>query len=149
VDDISPEPSGLQVAPGVFVPRSALRFGYCRSSGPGGQSVNKLSTKVRLHIHLRALTVLSFAAKARLRKAAGSGITEDDTLVIASDGSRSQRVNKQACLDKLWALIERSMKVPKRRRATKPSAGSRRRRLEGKKRRSQTKQSRKSPRDDG
>jgi ribosome-associated protein len=139
------QPVGFQVAPGVFVSKSALRFGYCRSSGPGGQSVNKLSTKVRLHIHLGALTSLSYSAKARLRKAGGNAITEDDTLLITSEESRSQRVNKQKCLDKLWALIQEAMKVPKRRRATKPSAGARRRRLESKKRRGQTKQARKRP----
>ena len=139
------QPVGFQVAPGVYVPKSALRYGYFRSSAPGGQSVNKLSTKVRLHIHLGALTSLTYPAKSRLRKAGGNAITDDDTLLITCEESRSQRVNKQKCLDKLWALIQEAMKVPKRRRATKPSAGARRRRLESKKRRGQTKQARKRP----
>ena len=142
------QPSGIETGPGVFVPRSALRFGYCRSSGPGGQNVNKLATKVRLHIALSALVNLSDGAKDRLRKAAGKSLTDDDRLIITSEDSRSQHVNKQHCLDKIWALIKQAKAAPKRRRATKPSAGSRRRRVENKKRRSKTKQARKRPRDD-
>lgn len=141
--DTPPQPSGEEIAPGIFLPKSALRFGYSRSSGPGGQHVNKVATKVRLHLQLDDLDEqLTKSAMRRLRKLAGSMVTDTGKLIITSDDSRSQHSNKQDCLDKLRALIVEARKTPKKRRKTRPSRAAKQRRLDEKKRRGQRKEAR-------
>lgn len=135
---------GVEIGPGIVVPESALRFTFSRSSGPGGQNVNKLSTRARMHLSLAALVgVVRPDVIDRLRENAGpSRVTDAGEIVITSDESRSQSMNRQGCLERLRELIVRSLHAPKIRRATKPSRGSKRRRLEDKHRRSSIKKHR-------
>lgn len=132
-------PAGeIRLAAGVVVPEAALEFTYVSSSGPGGQNVNRRSTKARLRLKVADLA-LRPAAERRLRNLAGSLITDEDELVIASDSTRSQRANREDCLDRLKELVARSLVAPKPRKKTKPTRGSVERRLKEKRIRSQRK----------
>lgn len=140
---------GIELAPGVVVHRSALRYSYARSSGPGGQNANKTSTKVRLHVELSAIKAcVSNSAVERLIALAGSRITRSDRLVITDEHSRSQFSNRQACRDRLRALLVEATKPVRKRRKTKRSYASKQKRLTVKKQRSETKRQRKRPRMD-
>lgn len=135
-------PAGrLSLAPGVDVPAAAVAFSYSRSSGPGGQNVNKLSTRAELRLSLADLP-LRPGALARLAAMAGSRVTADGQLIIVSQSERSQQGNRADCLEKLRELLVRAIPEPKVRRATKPTRGSKMRRLEGKKIRSGIKRGR-------
>jgi len=116
-----------------------LDWEYVRSSGPGGQKVNKTSSKVRLRFDLWGCRQLPSEVKHRIYQAAHGRINEEGHLILESETSRHQNQNKQNCLDKLHTLIRQAMNPPKRRRPTRPTAGSRTRRLREKKRRSQLK----------
>jgi ribosome-associated protein len=142
-----PEIGGVELAPGVVAPAKALRFTFTRSSGPGGQNVNKLNTRAQLRIAPDDLApLLTAAARQRLVALAGPArLTSDGELMIAADVSRSQHANRQTCLDRLRELLVQAMRPRRVRRATKPSAGAKQRRLEGKKRRSDVKRTRRPP----
>lgn len=132
-------PAGeIRLAAGVVVPEAALEFTFVSSSGPGGQNVNRRSTKARLRLKVADLA-LRPAAERRLRNLAGSLITDEDELIIASDSTRSQRANREDCLDRLKELVARSLVAPKPRKKTKPTRGSVERRLKEKRIRSQRK----------
>ena len=137
------QPNTLVVAPGVELPQSILAFRFSRSSGPGGQNVNKLNTKAMLSVSLKELAShIDPGTLGRLRHLAGSRVTVDDRLVIQCEESRSQVANRAECVIKLRELIVRARVVPKRRRKTKPSRGAKERRLQAKKNRGEIKQSR-------
>ncbi|MDF1808356.1 MAG: alternative ribosome rescue aminoacyl-tRNA hydrolase ArfB [Phycisphaerales bacterium] len=123
---------------------SAMSVRFVKSSGPGGQNVNKRSTKAQLRIQIADIP-LNDRARSRLLRLARGIINDKGELVLSADDTRSQSRNKQACIDRLKEIVMRSMVEPKARRATKPTKGSVRRRLEDKKQRSQTKQRRKPP----
>jgi ribosome-associated protein len=114
---------------------------FVRSSGPGGQNVNKLATAVQLRFHL-ARSVLPGDVKARLARLAGRRLTSEGVLVILAQRHRTQERNRADAHDRLIELIRRAAVPPKARRPTKPTAASRRRRLEAKKRRSGLKRQR-------
>ncbi len=126
---------GIELAPGVTIPRDALRLQFARSGGPGGQNVNKLNTKAEIWALVTAIRGLREGALARLRAAAGSRLTKADEIHIVSESERSQEGNRQDVFDRLRELIVQAKVEPKRRRKTKPSAGAKRRRLESKKKR--------------
>ncbi len=148
-------PHGAEVAPGVRVPVVAIRFAFARSSGPGGQNVNKLETKAELRIDVDVIPI-SGRARNRLRTLAGDRVIGSETyigedgrshtrggeLIITAQEHRSQSQNKSACMEKLREMIVQAMAEPKVRRKTKPSRGSIERRIEGKKRRSDIKRGR-------
>jgi len=130
------------LAPGAMLDKSALRFSFARSSGPGGQNVNKVNTKAIMAVELAALTrVLDRAALTRLRRMAGQQLA-GDRLVITSSNSRSQIANRRACVDKLRLLVERARRRPRLRKATRPTQGAVERRLKQKSHRSGIKRSR-------
>lgn len=142
VPDPSPDtPAALELAPGVRVSPAAVRFAFSRSSGPGGQNVNKLSTKAELRVSLTDLPI-SARAKERLATLAGRRLTEAGEVLIVSETERSQSANKAECLVKLRELLVQAMHVPKVRRKTKPSKGSKERRLKEKKARGNIKRGR-------
>jgi ribosome-associated protein len=124
---------GVELGPSVWTDRTELRFGFSRSSGPGGQNVNKVNTKTELRIKLEAMHGLSDRAKARLREAAKNRITLEGDLLIVSETERTQEGNRRACMDKLRVLIIAAQKEPKVRRKSKPSKASKRRRVDDKK----------------
>ena len=138
-----PEPvwSGalVDLGGGASVREGAIRFQYARSSGPGGQNVNKVNSKAELWVPLAAFLGLSDAARERLRQFAGKRLTQADEVHIAADTERTQESNRGAVLDRLRELVSKAAHEPKRRRKTRPSAGAKRRRLEAKKKRGETK----------
>lgn len=136
------------LAPGVAVPSDALRIHFARSSGPGGQNVNKVNTRIELWLRMDALTDLTPGAFARLRRLAGRRITADGELHLSAQTERSQERNRQAVMDRLRELLIEAMAEPKLRRPTRPSKASKRRRLESKRRRAQVKARRRSIGDD-
>jgi ribosome-associated protein len=148
MDDPTPD-NRIPIAPGVLLAESALRFTFSRSGGPGGQNVNKLSTKATLTVQTDDLAdVLPIWALKRLLIHAGSRLTSDGERIILTDSSsRSQHANKLACLAKLRLMVVEAMNRPRRRRPTKPSRGSIQRRLDAKRQRSERKSQRRDPTD--
>jgi ribosome-associated protein len=131
--------ANIELAPGVFAPESAMRFQYARSSGPGGQNVNKVNTKAELWVTADAVSGLTDAARARLRQLAGHRWTAAGEIHISSDTERRQEANRAAALDRLRELLLAAMHEPKKRKKTKPTRASKQRRVEGKRRRGEIK----------
>jgi ribosome-associated protein len=117
---------------------------FVRASGPGGQNVNKLSTAVQLRFDVRHSPSLPPEVRARLERLAGSRLTRDGVLVIIAQRHRTQGRNREDALERLLELIRQAAVAPIKRRPTKPTKGSRERRIEGKKRRSGIKNLRRS-----
>ena len=132
----------LQITPSLTIPSDELRLSFARSSGPGGQNVNKVSSKAILHYAVRTSPSLPEDVRVRFLDRYASRITNAGEVVIHSEEFRDQPKNIQACRDKLREMIVSVLKPPKKRRATKPSRGSKARRLKEKKARSQVKEGR-------
>ncbi len=127
----------------ITIGEEYLSFTFCRSSGPGGQNVNKVNSQVQLRFDLNNCPNLNQFVKNRLRNQAGNFLLADGNLLITSQESRSQFQNRQIALQKLSELITKALVRPKFRKATKPGAAVREKRLTLKKQRSITKQNRK------
>ncbi len=139
---MSSPPPQHELAPRVFAPGGALRLQYARSSGPGGQNVNKVNTKAELWVAVAGLIGLRESARQRLRALAGRRLTAADEIHIASDEERSQAANRERIFQLLRELIVLAQREPKIRKRTRPTKASKRRRLESKRHRSQIKQGR-------
>ncbi len=137
-------PSDLEVAPGLMLPPGALTISYTSSRGPGGQNVNKRSTRAELRVAIDALPLDPFALD-RLRTLLGRRLTDDGQIVITSGEHRSQARNRAECLDRLRDLIVRARVRPRSRRRTRPSRGAVERRLDVKRHRGEVKRSRRDP----
>jgi len=128
----------IDLGRGAWAPRSAIVFTFSRSSGPGGQNVNKVNTRAELHLAISAIRGLHDAARARLRAMAGSHLVKGNdgsgTLHFASDESRSQVDNREGCVERLCTLVTAAATIPKKRKKTKPTRSSVQKRIEGKKR---------------
>jgi ribosome-associated protein len=121
------------------LPEDELSFTFVRSSGPGGQNVNKVSTAVQLRFDARNSPSLSDYVKRRLLTLASRWTTKDGVIVISAQRFRSQEQNRRDALDRLCGMIAEAALRPKPRRTTGPTRGSVQRRIESKKRRSLTK----------
>jgi len=121
------------------IPEQDLQFQFIRGSGPGGQNVNKVATAAQLRFDLLGTQALAAPVKARLRALAGNRLNADGTLLIVARNHRTQEGNRRAALERLEELIARASVEPKKRRATRPTLGSRQRRLDHKRERKQVK----------
>lgn len=124
----------IEVAPGVVVPSWAIEVRASRASGPGGQNVNKVASRIELLVDLSLVEGLPDAARARLLSLAGRRRDAEGRLRVVSQESRDQRRNLESAREKARALVARALVAPKPRRRTRPTAASRERRLAGKRR---------------
>lgn len=129
----------IRITRSIFIDSDELVESFARSSGPGGQHVNTTDSAVLLRFDVANCPTLPDVVKQRLAAIAGSRMTRDGVLILRSEGSRSQLVNRQEVRDRLFEMIRQATFVPKERRATKPTKASQKRRVEGKMKRSQVK----------
>lgn len=132
----------IPVSDGIFLDESELQWTFVRSSGPGGQNVNKLSTAVQLRFDTARSASLPDEVRERLLRLAGKKATTGGVVVIDARRHRSQEQNRRDALDRLIDLIRKASIKPKARRKTRPTGASRRRRLERKRRRGEIKRRR-------
>lgn len=135
----------LSINPNLQIPEDEFRFRYSRSSGPGGQNVNKVNTKVSLHWAVRTSPSLPESVRRRFCAKYHGRINKEGELVLHSQRFRDQSRNIADCLEKLREMLEESARVPKVRKKVKPSKASKERRLKAKKQLSQRKQGRRPP----
>ena len=126
----------IRVNDQIAIDESEIEESFIRSSGPGGQNVNKLATAVQLRFDVRHSPSLPHEVRARLERLAGKRLTRDGVLVITAQRHRTQERNRAEGLERLVELIRAAAVRPIPRRPTRPTLGSKLRRLEGKKRRS-------------
>jgi ribosome-associated protein len=129
----------LEITPTIRIPDAELRLSFARSSGPGGQNVNKVSSKAILHFDVLTTPSLPPDVRQRFLERYKTRLTNAGEVVIHSEEYRDQPRNIQACYDKLRDMILTVLRPPKKRRATKPTRGSKVRRLNAKKKRSEVK----------
>ena len=125
----------IRITDSISIDESELTEDFVRSSGPGGQNVNKLSTAVQLRFDVRRSPSLPNDVALRLMRLAGSRLTKDGVLIITAQSHRTQERNRQDARDRLIALIRQAAVVPVKRRKTRPTRASREKRIESKKRR--------------
>jgi ribosome-associated protein len=124
----------IEIREGLRIPEGELSFVFARSGGPGGQNVNKVSTRVELRFDIDASRTLDAGQKSILRTALRNRTGSDGILRIRSDASRSQWTNRQDALGKFSSLLARALKPVKKRAPSRPTHASRAERLTAKKR---------------
>jgi ribosome-associated protein len=128
----------LRISRDLAIDENDIEIGFVRSSGPGGQNVNKVATSAQLRFDARRIGLPADAA-ARLERLAGQRMTKDGVIVIQAQRFRTQERNRADAIDRLVELLREAMVRPVPRRPTRPTLGSKQRRLDGKKRRGDVK----------
>ncbi len=136
------DPSVLRINARLALPRTELRYQASRSGGPGGQHVNTSSTRIELWWDIAASPSLSPEDRERLLARLDTRLDGSGRLRLVSAAHRSQLQNREAVTERLRVVVAAALKIPKLRRATKPTRASKERRLEAKKRRGATKRDR-------
>ncbi len=131
----------IEITPSFSMNESELQFAFIRSSGPGGQNVNKVATAVQLRFDVNQST-LPAEVKQRLRHLAGNKITTEGELLIEAKQFRTQEQNREDALNRFTVLLRRAFERPRARRKTKPTAVSQEKRLKAKKQRGEIKKNR-------
>ncbi|MBT3539077.1 aminoacyl-tRNA hydrolase [Candidatus Parcubacteria bacterium] len=126
------------------IPESEIKITFARSSGAGGQNVNKTSTKAILHWNVGASSIFSDSEKERIRTKLKNKLNDQDEIVVMAEEERSQLQNRTQAISRLQSLVSEALIIPKRRKPTKPTYSSKLKRLETKKQRSKLKASRRS-----
>ena len=134
--------AGLAVSDSVTIPSAELRFAFARSSGPGGQNVNKVNSKVELRWNPTTTAALGEDDRGYLVGRLGKRLTIEGELIVVSDRTRDQLKNRADAQAKLAAIVAAALLRPKKRRATKPSRGAKERRIGEKKHRGEIKRGR-------
>jgi ribosome-associated protein len=129
----------LVISPQISIPDEEFEWKFIRSSGPGGQNVNKVSSAVQLRFLLPLNLSLPVSVRNRLRRLAGQKLNDDGSILISARSARSQEQNRREALERLADLIRTAAIEPKVRKKTRPTRASKERRIESKKRRSSTK----------
>lgn len=135
----------LHITSDIAIAEEELEERFVLSGGPGGQNVNKLATAVELRFDAAGSVALPPAVLARLRRLAGRRMTAAGVIVIQARRYRTQEANRKDARERLATLIRRAVMTPKPRRPTRPSRAAKERRLQGKKQRGRTKQTRRRP----
>ena len=129
----------LVISSHIAIADDEFEWKFIRSSGPGGQNVNKVASAVQLRFLLPTNTSLPVSVRNRLRRLAGQKLNDDGSILISARSARSQEQNRREALERLADLIRAAMVEPKLRKKTRPTRASQERRIESKKRRSSTK----------
>jgi ribosome-associated protein len=132
----------LVVSEHIAIPDEELEWKFIRSSGPGGQNVNKVASAVQLRFLLPQNTSLPAAARSRLQRLAGQRLVDDGSILLTARTERSQEQNRRAALERLADLVRAALIEPKIRKKTRPTRASKERRIDTKKRRAGTKRQR-------
>jgi ribosome-associated protein len=135
----------IQVTPSIQIDEQEFQETFIRSSGPGGQNVNKVATAVQLRFDVARSPSLPQEVRERLRRLGGKRVTDEGVLIIDARRFRTQERNRQDARERVVALIRRAAERPKPRRTTRPTAASIKRRLESKHHRARVKQTRQVP----
>ncbi len=138
-------PSTIDVSEHVRIPAHEIELSYARSGGPGGQHVNKTSSKVLLRWNPRTSEALRDEDRERIEEKLASRLTEDGDLLVTSERNREQSRNVDDAVERLIGILREALKRQRKRRKTKPTRSSQRKRLDSKKRRGDTKRQRKRP----
>lgn len=133
----------IEITDNIAIRDDEIQLDFVRSSGPGGQNVNKVSTGVQLRFDMRHSPSLPPGVRHRLAALAGSRLTKEGVLVLDAHQFRTQEQNRRDAIERFQELVRQAAQKPKRRRRTKPPAASKRRRLEAKRRRGRIKKLRK------
>lgn len=132
----------IPITDDISISESELDFSASRSSGPGGQNVNKVATRVTLRLDLEASPHFSEEQKQRIRERLATRVSKEGVLSVSSQRERSQSANREAAQQRLVELLREALEIAPKRRPTRTPRGAKRRRLENKRRRSQLKRGR-------
>jgi ribosome-associated protein len=141
-------PDAIHISESVLVPPAALSMRAVRSSGPGGQNVNKVASRVELRVDLAGIIGLGEQARARLERLVGRRLDADGRWLVTSQRTRDQGRNLEDAREKVREAVGRALVEPRRRRATRPTTASKARRLDEKKRQGEIKRARRAPGDE-